>query len=112
MVFDFLASCQVYQNGDPVSLEDALRGLGPVRKFIARHVLGERHWKSCGKIGPVFWVDVTPGRDASEPKSDEEKKMAGAPFLAKGGERYLLKTRYGSLTFEYSREKKKFVNVA
>jgi len=109
MVFDFLAAAQVYQNGDPATLEEALRGLGPVRKFIAEYLQGERYWNNCGKIGPVFWVEVTPGKDASEPKSEEEK--GPRQFMAQGGERYLLKTRYGSLTFEYSKEKKKFLHV-
>ena len=80
-----------------------------MRWFIATYLQGEGYWKKCGKIGPVFWIDVTPGRDVSEPKTEEEKMPK--PFTAQGGERYFLKTRYGSLTFQYKKDSNKFVSV-
>jgi len=109
MIFDYLAAAQLYQNGDQVALSEATKGLGPVRWVIATYVLGEKYWKNCGKIGPVFWVDVTPGREVADAKTEEDKMPK--PFRALGGERYLLRTRYGSLTFEYKKDEKKFVNV-
>jgi len=54
----------------------------------------------------VFWTKI-PDQESPEPKSDAEKSVC--KFERRDGERFLLRTDYGSIIAEYSKEKGKLV---